>query len=50
MGLLLNYMSLHLKTKMQYRVSFYFTLLTQLITILVEVFVLKSVFDKFNLL
>ena len=50
MGLLLNYMSLHLKTKMQYRVSFYFTLLTQLITVLVEVFVLKSIFDKFNLL
>ena len=50
MSLLTKYMSMHLKTRMQYRVSFFFTLVTQLITLLVEVFVLKSMFEKFNLL
>ena len=50
MGLLINYMSMHLKTRMQYKISFIFTLITQLLTILVEVFVLKSMFEKFNLL
>ena len=50
MSLLFNYMSIHLKTKMQYRVSFFFTLVTQLLTLLVEVYVLKSMFEKFNLL
>ena len=35
---------------MQYKISFIFTLITQLLTILVEVFVLKSMFEKFNLL
>lgn len=50
MSLLINYMSMHLKTRMQYRVSFFFTLVTQLLTLLVEIFVLKSMFEKFNLL
>lgn len=50
MSLIFNYMSIHLKTKMQYRVSFFFTLVTQLLTLLVEVYVLKSMFEKFNLL
>jgi len=50
MNLLVKYMSMHLKTRMQYRVSFFFTLVTQFLTLLVEIFVLKSMFEKFNLL
>ena len=50
MSLLFTYMSMHLKTKMQYKISFVLTLITQLLTMLIEVFVLKSMFDKFNLL
>ena len=50
MSLLLNYMSIHLRIRMQYKVSFFLTLLTQLLTLLVEIFVLKSMFNKFNLL
>lgn len=50
MSLLLNYMSMHLKVKMQYKVSFIFTMITQLLTVFVELFVLKSMFEKFSLL
>ncbi len=50
MSLLVNYMVMHLKVKMQYKVSFVFTMITQLLTVFVEIFVLKSMFSKFSLL
>lgn len=48
--LLLGYISMHLKSKMQYKLSFLFITLSQLLSVLLEVFVLYSLFDKFKLL
>ena len=50
MSLLFDYMKVHFKIKMQYKASFICTVLAQLILVVFELFVLKSVFDKFNLL
>lgn len=50
MNLFLNYMSMHLKVKMQYKISFIFTLLAQSLIVFLELFVLKSLFTKFKLL
>lgn len=48
--LLLSYMSMHLKSKMQYKLSFLFITISQFLSVFLEVFVLCSLFDKFKLL
>lgn len=50
MNLLLNYMSMHFKVKMQYKISFILTLISQLLIVALELFVLQSMFEKFSLL
>lgn len=50
MSLVLKYMSMHLRVKMQYKVSFFFTLVAQILVVFLELFVLKSMFEKFKLL
>lgn len=50
MRLLLSYMSMHLKVRMQYKISFFLTMLSQLLIVVFELFVLQSIFDKFSLL
>ena len=50
MRLLLSYMSMHLKVRMQYKISFFLTMLSQLLIVIFELFVLQSIFDKFSLL
>ena len=50
MSLIFNYMSMHFRVKMQYKVSFVLTLITQLLVVCVELFVLQSMFEKFSLL
>ena len=50
MSLLFNYMSMHFRVKMQYKLSFVLTLITQLLVVGVELFVLQSLFNKFSLL
>ena len=46
--MLLKYMSIHLKTKLQYRLSFVFITIAQLILILVSLVVMYSLFDRFG--
>ncbi len=50
MRLIFNYMSLHLKVKMQYKLSFFLTLIAQVLLMSLELFVISSLFQKFNLL
>lgn len=50
MSLLFNYMSMHFKVKMQYKISFFLTLISQFLIVALELFVLQSMFDKFSLL
>lgn len=50
MNLLFNYMSMHFKVKMQYKLSFFLTVISQLLIVALELFVLKSMFEKFSLL
>lgn len=50
MILLFNYMSMHFKVKMQYKLSFFLTVISQLLIVALELFVLKSMFEKFSLL
>lgn len=50
MSLLFDYMSMHFKVKMQYKLSFILTLISQLLIVLLELFVLQSMFEKFSLL
>lgn len=50
MSLLFNYMSMHFRVKMQYKLSFVLTVISQLLVVGVELFVIKSLFNKFSLL
>lgn len=50
MKLLFNYFSMHLKTQLQYKVSFILTFIAQSLSIFTEFFVIYSLFDKFKLL
>ena len=50
MYLLFNYLSMHLKTQMQYKSSFILTFIAQSLSIFTEFFVLYSLFEKFSLL
>lgn len=50
MSLLFDYMKVHFKIKMQYKLSFICTIIAQFLIVIFELFVLKSVFDKFSLL
>lgn len=50
MSLLLKYMSMHLKVKMQYKMSFALTLIAQILFVFFELFLICSLFDKFSLL
>lgn len=45
-----NYMSLHLKIKMQYKLSFFLTLIAQVLLVFVELYLMTSLFKKFSLL
>lgn len=48
--ILKHYFSMHLKTQMQYKVSFFFIFLSQFLSIFLELFVILSLFEKFSLL
>ena len=50
MSILINYFILHLKIRLQYKISFIFSLIAQLIVVLLELFVIQSMFSKFKLL
>lgn len=50
MKLLINYLSMHLKSQMQYKASFILTFIAQALSIFTEYFVIYSLFDKFKLL
>lgn len=50
MGLIFNYMSMHLKVKMQYKISFFLTIIAQALVMVLELFVISSLFEKFDLL
>lgn len=49
MKLLLSYMSVQLKIRMEYKVSFVLTLISQVLYLFLELIVLDTLFDKFNL-
>lgn len=48
--LLIKYLSMHLKSKMQYKLSFIFILISQFLAMFLEAFVMYSLFNKFKLL
>lgn len=50
MSLIVNYMSMHLRVRLQYKISFIFTIVAQALIVSLELFVLKSMFTKFKLL
>lgn len=50
MRLLFQYMKIHLKVKMQYKLSFFLTFVAQILFVFVELFLICSLFDKFSLL
>ncbi len=50
MSLLKNYLSLHLKISLEYKSSFILTIISQALAMLVELFVVISLFYKFKLL
>lgn len=50
MKLLLNYFSMHLKTQLQYKISFILIFIAQSLSIFFEFFVIYALFDKFKLL
>jgi ABC-2 type transport system permease protein len=50
MKLVRNYLSLHLKTSLEYRSSFIMTIISQSIAMLVELFTVITLFKKFRLL
>lgn len=50
MGLLINYLSLHLKIKLEYKISFILTALSLICAVFIELYVIESLFKKFNLL
>lgn len=50
MRLFLNYLSLHLKIALEYKSSFIMTLISQIIAMMVELFTVYSLFNKFQLL
>lgn len=45
-----KYFMMHLKTKLEYKVSFILTLISQLLVIFTSIFVIYSLFNKFKLL
>ena len=47
---LVNYMSLHLKIKLQYKLSFVLTLIAQVLLVFVELYLITSLFEGFDLL
>ncbi len=49
MKLFFNYMSVQLKIRMQYKVSFILSLISQLLHLIIELVVLDTLFDKFEL-
>lgn len=50
MRLLLSYFSLHLKIKLEYKISFILTILALICAVFIELYVIESLFRKFNLL
>ncbi len=50
MKLVRNYLSLHLKTSLEYRSSFILTIISQSIALFVELFTVMTLFNKFRLL
>lgn len=50
MKLIKNYLSLHLKISLEYKSSFILTIISQTLAMLVELFVVISLFNKFKLL
>ena len=50
MKLVRNYLSLHLKTALEYRSSFIMTIISQSLAMVVELFAVLTLFKKFNLL
>ncbi len=50
MKLIKNYLSLHLKISLEYKSSFILTVISQTLAMLVELFVVISLFNKFKLL
>jgi ABC-2 type transport system permease protein len=46
--MILKYMSIHLKSKLQYRLSFIFITISQLMLILMSLIVMYSLFDRFG--
>ena len=50
MNLIKNYLSLHLKISLEYKSSFILTVISQTLAMLVELFVVISLFNKFKLL
>ena len=50
MRLFINYLSLHLKVALEYKSSFIMTFISQILGMLVELFTVYSLFNKFKLL
>ena len=50
MKLLKNYLSLHLKISLEYKSSFILTVISQGLTVLVELFTVMTLFNKFKIL
>ena len=50
MKLFLSYMSLHLKIDLEYKLSFILSTISQLLIMIVDLFIVDSLFKKFNLL
>lgn len=50
MKLILSYLSLHLKIELEYKISFILSCISQLIIMFIDLFVVNSLFHRFNLL
>ena len=50
MKLFFKYLSMHLKSKIEYRLSFILSIISQLVFLFVELFTVYSLFNKFSLL
>ncbi len=50
MKLILNYLSIHLKVSLEYRLPFFFSLVSQVLYMFIELFAVYALFSKFNLL
>lgn len=50
MKLFMSYLNIHLKIRLQYKMSFLLTLISQFLVMFLEIFTIYSLFDKFSLL